>query len=153
MVRTVGIATLGGICGALGIWLFQGHSLQISPVGMSYSDLAATMLGAAGVLLTALGLVIGALALWGYSQFRVMIETAAVEHVKNSVADGDLRQLVTSASVAFIDAELDQGRLRKILEDRLDLILLKGPSAREKEDASPDTVFEEGIEDDQPRMA
>lgn len=153
MIRTVGIATLGGVFGALALWLFQGHSFQISPVGMSYSDLAATMLGAAGVLLTALGLVIGVLALWGYSQFRVMIETAAVEHVKKSVAEGDLRELVTSSSVAFIDAELDQGRLRKILEDRLDVILLKGPAAREKEDTSTDTIFDEGMEDDQSGMA
>lgn len=143
MLRLIFAATLGGAVGALVLWLFQGHSIKLVPASMSYADLAATMLGAAGLLLAALGLVIGVFALWGYSQFRKMVETSAIDHVTQSVAEGDLKELVTKSSVDYIKAELDTGGLRKIFEDRLDEIMVRGPAARASEESQEDTSFDE----------
>lgn len=153
MIRAFLIALLGAIIGGALVWILQGHTFQLIPGNMSYADLAATMLGAAGILLTALGLVIGILGLWGYAQFRTTVENAAVEHVKTSVAEGDLKLLVTNVSETFIAGELDKGRLRKILEDRIDEVLVQGPAARAREEAplaANEEEFEEGSDDDQP---
>jgi H+/Cl- antiporter ClcA len=141
LARLIVAAIIGGLIGAFAVWMGQGHSLKLVPGEMSYADLAATMLGAAGIILTTLGLVIGILALWGYSQFKNMVERSAIAHVTRSVADGDLKKLVTQTSVDYIKADLDAGELRKIFEERLDKILVQGPEDRASEEAKADDEF------------
>lgn len=115
------------------MWLLQTGSLRLSPAGMQYADLAAVMLGAVAVLLTILGVFLAIFAIWGYSQFRSIVEGAAVRHASNSIREGELKDLVEESSVEFMRSSFENGRLRRILEDRVDQIILRGPEERNRE--------------------
>jgi hypothetical protein len=110
---------------------------------MSYADMAALMLGAVGVLVTVLGVFMAILALWGYSQFKVAASSAALQHVKSELEEGQLRDELKKLLVQEVIKQMDDGKLRKILEERADRFLISGPSIRANEDDNDNPMGDE----------
>ena len=129
-MKTIVVAAISGVAGGALVWLFQAGSLNLTPLGMQYADLAAVMLGAVAVLLTILGVFLAIFAIWGYSQFRSIVEGAAVRHASQSIREGELKDLVEERAVAFMTTSFETGRLRRLLEDRVDQIILRGAEDR-----------------------
>lgn len=138
------IAFVAGAIGGGLVWVLQVGSLVISPAGMQYADLAAVMLGAVAVLLAIFGLFLAVFAIWGYSQFRSIVEGAATRHASQSIKEGELKELVEEKALQFMEVSFESGKLREILEDRVDQIILRGPEERTKEsttsNAEPDDL-------------
>lgn len=103
-------------------------------VKMAYHELISVLLTGIGVILAALALFIGALAVWGYSQFQSMTRTASGEHLEKMLADGPFRTEVEDIIVKHVSAELKSGSLRKLLEDRVDAQLLTNAEERAEQD-------------------
>ena len=107
---------LGGVLGGGAVWLFQGHSLSISPVGMTYPDMAATLLMAAALIVAIFGTVFGLAAILGYAQFRRGVEEktkAAVEgvireHLIEELRDGPSRGVLEELVARFLQEARDK---------------------------------------------
>jgi hypothetical protein len=139
----IAAAVVGGLTGASALWLFQGNSLALVPEKMTYAELCAVMLSAVSVLVTILGVVVAIIAFWGYAHFKGIAETTARDHVNEQMAKGTLREELETSVTRFMQHEFgDTGKLRALLEARVDQIIVSGPSQREREEAS-----QEGDED------
>lgn len=139
-VAIVGVAS--GAIGALLVLAGQGFELHVTPVGMSYADLAATALSAVAVLTTVVGLFIAALAVWGFTALRGMAKSAAKAHVSAQLKGGELRTHLERVVTEFLSGEFKDGKLRELLESRVDAIMFSGPSDRAEEEA--EELFDEG---------
>ena len=128
-------ALFGGIVGAAFVWFIQTGSFHLVSLNMSYADLAAIMLSAVSVLVTVLGVFIAALAIWGYSQFRSIAQSAAKSHVGSELKDGELKTHIEKIIGDFLSTELKAGSLRKLMEERVDHILFSGAAQRAEEEA------------------
>ncbi|WP_119254561.1 hypothetical protein [Shinella zoogloeoides] len=109
---------------------------DLQSVTMSYADLAAIMLGAVSVIVTVLGVGIAVLALWGYAQFKQSAAKAAHDHVDDELKAGVLRDQISHLIVAEVTKQMDDGKLRKIMEERVDRQRMLGASQRAAEQAS-----------------
>jgi len=111
-------------------------------IGMSYTDFITVMLTAVTVVITILAIFIGILALWGYSQFQKLTETASKNHIEKMLLEGPFATQVEAAIIQHISEQLQRGELRKLLVDRVDSILLNDASLRaDKEQSSPEEKF------------
>lgn len=93
---------------------------------MTYTNMAATMLGAVAVLVTVLGVFIAVLAFWGYSQFRGVAKKSALKFMRQQMAvGGNLRVELEGLLVSEVIRKLDQpeGPLRDVLVQRVDEII------------------------------
>jgi len=106
---------------------------QLSELDMSYSDLAAILLGAVAIIVTVLGVFIAILAFWGYSQFRKSSKIAAVQYVKTELEKGKIRSEISEIVVAEVIRQLDDGKLRKFIEDAVNRNIITGPYRRTSE--------------------
>jgi len=97
---------------------------------MTYADLAATLLSAAAVLLTIIGIFIAALAIWGFAAFRSVAKTAAKGHVSAQIKGGDLRNHIEELVKTYLSDELASGNLRSEFERRLDEVILQSAARR-----------------------
>lgn len=112
---------------------------QMQSVSMSYTDFITVMLTAVTVVITILAIFIGILALWGYSQFQKLTETASKNHLEKMLLEGPFAARIEAAIIQHISDQLQSGELRKLLVERVDSILLNDASLRaEKEQASPE---------------
>lgn len=100
---------------------------------MSYSDLAALLLTAVAIIVTVLGVFIAILAFWGYSQFRRSSKSAAVQFVKAELENGKIRKEISEIVVAEVVRQLDDGKLKDIIEDAVNRNIITGPSRRTSE--------------------
>jgi len=139
MGRGLVFGIIGGVLGAIGVLLVQGQPFHLVPVGMSYADLAATLLGASGVLIAIIGVFIAGLAVWGFTAFRSITKNSARAHVDQQLRDGALRSHVELVVTNFLTKEFDGGTLRRLFEDRLDEILVTAPAERAREDDASDS--------------
>lgn len=131
MIRTILVGFIAGALAAIVVLVVQGQPFRLAPVGMSYADLAATLLAATAVLLTIIGIFIAALAIWGFTAFRAMTKNSAKAHVTSQLKQGDLRIHVENVVTEFLTREFASGNLRRQLEERLDAILISAPAERE----------------------
>lgn len=69
-LRSASTGFLGAIIGGAMVWIGQAGSFSLRPVGMSYADLAATLLSAVGVIVAIFGGVLALAALWGFNQLK-----------------------------------------------------------------------------------
>lgn len=144
---------LGGAIVASMFARFRVYPGEVGEVAMSYGDLAAVLLSAVGVLVAVLGVFMAVLAVWGYVHFREAACTAAVKHVREQLETGSaLRKSVDSAVIGHVANELRSGELRKTLEERVDLLILKGAGQRAREELMESEVAETEYQD-RPRGA
>jgi hypothetical protein len=134
--RAIATAIAGGVIGAALLWVFQGNSLRLVPGQMSYAELSAVMLSAVSVLVTILGVIVAIIAIWGYAHFKGIAETSAKSQVSDEIEHGTLKQHLESSVTSFMQREFgDTGKLRALLEERVDQIIIAGPGQRAKEEA------------------
>ena len=110
---------------------------------MTYPDLAATLLAAVAVMVTVLGVFVAILAIWGYVHFRRSTKAAALTYLKSEIQSGIIRQKLEELVVDYIVQEVGKpdGRLRGLLVERLDAIILN--DAQNREHPQPDQEFKE----------
>jgi hypothetical protein len=112
---------------------------QLQSIEMSYADFITIMLTAVTVVITILAIFIGILALWGYSQFEKMTETASKNHLEKMLLDGPFSKGIEAVIIRHISEQLQRGELRSLLVERVDSILLSDASLRaEREQSSPE---------------
>lgn len=96
--------------GAAVLWVFQGHSLEIIPSTMSYSDFVAILLTVLSALVAVIGLALAIFALWGWAQFRKGVESKIIEitprFLANELKEGGTRQVLDGLVIDFFRAEL-----------------------------------------------
>lgn len=129
-----GVGALFGIMcivSAMAEWKLVPEGGQVK---MAYHELISVLLTGIGVILAALALFIGALAVWGYAQFQSMTRMASVEHLEKLLKDGPLRKEVEDIIIKHVSAQLRAGSLREILEERVDRQLLTNAQERAGED-------------------
>jgi hypothetical protein len=143
-LREVVICLLAGTVGGAMVWLGQGRSLQIKPLGITYSDLISTLLTAVALIIAVFGVVMAVLAIFGYQHFKTVVERTskesaediaaktAKEIVDDKVNSDEFKQLIVLAVAnRMTDAEKDgslaawtneqnkqQAVLKEIDEDR-----------------------------------
>lgn len=150
-VLKVFLAALGGATvGVGGALLWQTGSVHLRPLDMSYSDLAATLLGATAVLLAVLGFFIAVAALLGWTQFRDLTKRAAADaarsHLNDSMGvDGDLRSHLEKMAADFLDARFNSKPFQKLVYDRIDLFR-SGANYRGLDDESNENLSDENDE-------
>lgn len=93
--------------------------------GMSYSDWAVITLACVAVLVTALGVLMAILAVWGYKNIAKEAKTSA--EIASNDASSRIAKLEVEKCINDIAKEeliklIDSGELRKHLEDAVDLI-------------------------------
>ena len=139
-LKTAIAALVGGLIGATVLWVFQGHSFRLVPEQMSFADLSAIMLSAVSVLVTILGVVIAIVTLWGYTHFKGIAESsarsAAIDHVTSEMEDGKLKQHSEEIVTTFLQKGFEGGKLRVLLEERVDQILISGAAQRARESSA-----------------
>lgn len=99
-------------------------------VKMAYHELISVLLTGIGVILAALALFIGALAVWGYSQFQSMTRSASGEHLEKMLKDGPFRKEVDDIIVKHVSAQIKDGPLRDILVERVDILIQSNAEER-----------------------
>ena len=145
MKKTALIGFAGGLVGAALIFVGQGFELHIRPVGLSYADLAATILSGVAVLTTILGIFLAVLALYGYTALKSSAQKAAKQHVGAQLEQGELRTHLGTIVTEFLLKEFADGNLRKLVEARVDAVIYSGAQERAAED---DEQFDEEVEFD-----
>lgn len=138
ILSTLTLGALAGAVAAAAVLVIQGQPFHLSPVGMTYADLAATLLAAAALLTTLIGLFIAALAIWGFTALRSFAKSAAKSHVSQQLKQGELRSHVENVVTAFLKTEFEDGNLRQQLEEHIDEILITAPSSRAQESGTTD---------------
>lgn len=129
------VAAVAGALAAVFVLLIQGQPFRLVPVGMSYADLAATLLAAAGVLVTVIGIFIAALAIWGFTAFRAMTKNSAKAHVSSQLRQGDLRNHVETVVREFLAQQIATGELKTQIEETLETFVLKSAGQRAHDEA------------------
>lgn len=130
MVKSVIVGIAAAFVTAVVIFSMQGLGFRLRPVDMTYADLAATLLSAAAVLLTIIGIFVAALAIWGFAAFRSVAKTAAKGHVSAQIKSGDLRTHIEELVKTYLSDELADGDLRIEFERRLDEVILQSAARR-----------------------
>lgn len=143
MKKTALVGFVGGLFGAALIFIGQGFELHIRPIGLSYADLAATILSGVAVLTTILGIFLAVLALYGYTALKTSAQKAAKQHVGTQLEQGELRTHLGTVVTEFLVKEFADGNLRKLVEARVDAVIYSGAQDRAAED---DEEFEEEFE-------
>jgi|GEM_PF-3255914 len=110
------------------------------PVGMSYADLAAVLLGAVGVIVAIFGGVLAIAAFWGFAQMKAeavsAASTAALQELREQIENGALRTYILDEIERLIDTEFKSKRMDGRIQSRVDKIVLGGPEDRLLEDDS-----------------
>lgn len=145
MLRAALAGLLAGVIGGGIVVVCQTNGFRLLPETMSYADLAAVLLGAAAVLLAIIGVFVAALAVWGFTAFRSMTKNSAKAYVRVQLKQGELRSHVETTVTQFLEKEFESAKLRGLLEDRLDELLVTAPSDRVRE--TPATANDTPIDD------
>lgn len=146
ILSTIFLGAAAGAVAAAVVMVAQGQPFHLKPVGMTYADLAATLLAAAALFTTLIGLFIGALAIWGFTALRSSAKSSAKSHVSQQLKQGELRSHVEKVVTDFLQSEFADGNLRQQLEERIDQIIITAPAARsEGHDATDDDASVESL--------
>ena len=122
MKRLVISALLGGAVGGGVVWAIQSGSFSLQPGSLTFEQLASLLLASATLLVTALGVGVGIVALWGYSQFKTLVtdsaQRAAVRMVDEDLKGGELRRHTELVVTTFLQKGFSDGTLLALLEAR-----------------------------------
>ncbi|MER9428875.1 hypothetical protein NKL07_09640 [Mesorhizobium sp. C280B] len=110
---------------------------QIQSISMSYTDFITVMLTAVTVIITILAMFIAILAIWGYSQFQKLTETASRNHLEKMLFDGPFAKRIETAIIQHISDQIQGGELRTVLAERVDRLILSDASLRADKDQAP----------------
>lgn len=97
---------------------------------MTFEQWTGILLASVAVLITALGVVIAIAAIWGFSAIKRGAESASTEHVRDSLANGDLGQKIDERFTAYLNERLDKGQFRELIERRVDEVVYRGSEVR-----------------------
>lgn len=122
---------IGTVCVLIGI---RVKPEQLKSIFMSYTDFVIVMLTAVTVVITILAIFIAILALWGYSQFQKLTETASKNHLEKLLQEGPFAKRIEEAIVQHVSGQLQRGELRSLLAERVDSIILNDASLRAERD-------------------
>lgn len=113
---------VGGLIGGGLVWVGQGMSLNLSPIGMAYSDLVAVMLTGIAVLLAAISVGLATLAFWGWTTFKGLTQKAAggaaLDHIKSKEGSAEIERIIELKAVLFIQENIRNGTLVALAEQR-----------------------------------
>jgi hypothetical protein len=141
-VKALSLGVSGGLIGAGAMWLWQNGRLRLAPLGMTYAELAATLLGAVSVLLAILGLFLAAIAILGFAQFRGLVRKSATatarDHINERLDGGDLQAHFEKMATRFLEAQFKAGTLRNLVEARVDHVIFAGAGERAKRQRDDD---------------
>lgn len=108
--KTAAIALVGALVGGVLVWVLQGHTFQVLPQSMSYSDFVAIILSAISALMAVFGIGLAIFTIWGVSQFRRGVEAKIVEitpgFLIEELRSGGSRRVLDDLVVEFFRAEM-----------------------------------------------
>ncbi|MEZ9073148.1 hypothetical protein AB4086_17315 [Vibrio splendidus] len=100
----------------------------------SYADWAAIAITCVAVLLTIVGLAVAGLAFWGYKEIKDLTKTSAATEAK-LVAEQTMRDMLNSVAKTELEKLINDGKLRKPLQDAIDMIIRNDSKDPERERA------------------
>ncbi|MCJ8143842.1 hypothetical protein MKI84_13035 [Ancylobacter sp. A5.8] len=112
---------IGGICVALLIYAgrgFPAEEVASSGDSMTYADFSAIMLGAAGLIVTVIGVFVGILAIWGYTQLMRAAQIAAETCVEGEL-DGTLGVRIMEQVDKHLEDSIKNGAAKTLIEAKL----------------------------------
>lgn len=127
-MRTALIAgAIGGLTGGLLLWLILGIASGLMPGEILYTDLAAVLLTAVAVLVTALGVFGAIMAVWGYGQLKDTAENVALKHIQEMLEPGkkiqvSIEKLVLETIRKSLQDKYDDGTLTSLVKERVDQV-------------------------------
>lgn len=130
-LRSAGIGGLGGVIGGAIVWIGQAGSFALRPIGMSYADLAATLLSAVGVIVAIFGGVLALAALWGFAQLKrdaiAAAEIAGSREIREHIENGAIREYIKGEIVRLTDEEVNSERMDQRIQQRVDAVTFGRP--------------------------
>lgn len=125
-LRTIGSTLLGGLIGGTVVWIGQSGSFRLIPADMSYSDLAAVLLAAVGVIVAIFGGVLALAAIWGFTQLKrdavTAAEVAGASEIKQQINNGSIRDQILAEINRLTDAEFKSPRMDQRIQSRVDAV-------------------------------
>ena len=127
-------ALFGAIGGSLITRYVRTGHFNIVPDNISYSDLAAVLLTAVGVIVAIFGGVLAIAAFWGFEQMKreaVRGATqAGVDELKEQIENGPTRAYILAEIERLIVDEFNSRRMDKRIQERVDKIAMGGSEDR-----------------------
>jgi predicted PurR-regulated permease PerM len=125
-LRTFGSTLLGAILGGAIVWYVQTGNIRFTPAGMSFPELAATLLTAVAVIVAIFGGVLALAAVWGFNQLKENAVKAAKEvgldEIQEQIANGELRDYIVKQIERLINDEIDSDRMERRIRGRVDAV-------------------------------
>jgi hypothetical protein len=119
--------TLGAIAGAFSAIVMLSWLGDLTPNGVSYSDLAAVLLTASGLIVTCRGVAFALAAFGGCGELRrssiAAAEVAAVAEIKEQIENGKVRDYIEDA----LESEILSPRMERRILSRVDEIVMGNP--------------------------
>lgn len=119
---------IGGVMGGFGGLILLSLLGGLTPNGVTFQDLAAVLLTAVAVIVTALGVAFGLAAFWGFAELKrsavAAAEAEAVREVKEQIENGSIRQYIRDA----IKNEIDSNEMERRIRRRVDEVALGNPA-------------------------
>lgn len=130
-LRSAGIGFLGAVIGGAIVWIGQAGSFTLRPVGMSYADLAATLLSAVGVIVAIFGGVLALAALWGFNQLKrdaiAAAENAGSTEIREQIENGAIRDYIRGEIERLTAEEVNSERMDQRIKERVDAVTFGRP--------------------------
>lgn len=124
--KSVGIGVGGGLVGGGIVWAAQAGELRLTPVGMSYADLAAVLLSAVGVIIAVFGGVLAIAAVWGFNQLKrdaiSAAEKAGASEIREQIENGTVRDYIKGEVGRLADEEFNSKRMDDRINRRVDAV-------------------------------
>ena len=104
-------------------------------LGVSYSELAAIMLGAVAVLVAIIGIGVAVLAVWGYGQLNQQARRAATKHVKDQLREGNLKKEIEQMILKHVEHQIKiESPLRTLISQQVSRIIHTDAELRQKKE-------------------
>lgn len=131
-LRSAGIGFMGAVVGGIVVWIGQAGNFSLRPVGMTYAELAATLLSAVGVIVAIFGGVFALAALWGFNQLKrdaiAAAEQAGSSEIREQIENGILKNYISGEIERLTAEELHSGRMDERINQRVDAVAFGRPN-------------------------
>lgn len=129
--RTTIAGFFGAVVGGAIVWIGQAGSFSLRPVGMSYAELAATLLTAVGVIVAIFGGVLALAALWGFNQLKrdaiTAAEAAGSVEIREQIENGTIRDYIRGEIERLTIEEVNSERMDQRIKQRVDAVTFGRP--------------------------
>lgn len=130
-LRSAIIGFSGAVVGGVTVWIGQVGSFHLEPVGMSYADLAATLLTAVGVIVAIFGGILALAAIWGFNQLKrdavTAAENAGSTEIREQIENGALREYIKGEIGRLTVEEINSDRMEQRIKERVDAVTFGRP--------------------------